>query len=390
MKKLALVSLIPLFLAGGELEYKGNIGFEAQYLSHDVKNKRDNSLALRLETELKQEFGDGEVAIKIKCLYDKDDENRRYVDFNDLYYKYNFENSDILIGRNTRFWGALEFYNLVDVFNSRDFLDDPFDYESKLGAWNIAYTSYLENSEISIILKLHQEKQRIQDRESINNFFPLAYNDDLITQKDENRPTLFIKYIGSGDEVQIDYGVIYQNGYDQQRYMSVVDGKLQQNAYIINKLMGYATLVSGDIIYKTELAYAMSDDKLVSDYGEIGVGLEYTLYSLWDKKDLGLLVEYYRYEAKDDEKMGADEFGKFFADDLTLGFRLSMNDLSSSEVLGGVDIDMDNSEKIFFVQYDTRVLEKYKLGVTYQHLAPQDDSKFKELDRVKLEFGYYF
>ncbi len=67
-----------------------------------------------------------------------------------------------------------------------------------------------------------------------------------------------------------------------------------------------------------------------------------------------------------------------------------MNDLSSSEVLGGLDIDLDTQEKIFFVEYDTRVMEKYKLKTSYQHLEPEDSSLFEELDRVKLEFGYYF
>ncbi len=390
MKKFLLFFLAPLFLFGSDIEYKGNIGFEAQYLDHDMANKRDNSLALRLESELKKEFGEAEVAINIKALYDKDDKNRRYLDFNDLYYKYNFENSDILIGRNTIFWGSLEFYNVVDLFNSRDFLDDPFDYDSKLGAWNIDYTSYFDNSEISLILKFHQERQKMQDKNSVNNFFPLPYSDDLITQKSKNRPTLFIKYSGSIDDIQMDYGFIYQNGYDQQRYMSVENMTLRQNAYIVNKFMNYNTLVSGDTVYKSEISYALSDDKKVSDYLEFGLGLEHTLYGMWDKKDLGLLAEYYRYKAKDSNKIGVKEFGKFFADDLTLGFRLSVNDLSSSEVLGGLDIDMDNREKIFFVKYDTRVLEKYKLGLTYQHLSPKSDSLFDKLDRLKLEFGYYF
>ena len=196
-----------------------------------------------------------------------------------------------------------------------------------------------------------------------------------------------MKYTGSGEEVQIDYGLIYQNGYDVQRYMSMVDGKIAQNAYIANKLMGYATYIHGDTIYKTELAYALSDEDKVSDYAELGIGLEHTLYAFWDKKDLGLLAEYYRYEPKDDNKV---DISRLFADDLTLGFRLSMNDMSSSEVLGGIDYDLDTKEKIFFVEYDTRVFEKYKLKTSYQHLAPEDASVFKELDRVKLEFGYYF
>ena len=387
MKKLALFSLLPFTLFAGDLEYKGNIGFEAQYLNHDESKKRDNALALRLEAELKKEIGDGVVAMKLKGIYDKDDEERRYVDFSDLYYQYNFEDSDILIGRNTRFWGALEFYNITDVFNTKDFLDDPFDYDSKLGAWNIAYTKYLESGELSLIVKLHEEKQKMQDRESVNNFFPLPYDDDLKTTHDKNRPTVYLKYSGSGDEVQVDYGLVFQNGYDSQRYMSVEKGKLVQNAYTVNKLLGYATYIHKDTIYKTEVAFAQSNDSKVSDYSELGVGLEHTLYSFWDKKDLGLLAEYYRYDAKDDEKM---EFTKIFADDLTLGFRLSMNDLSSSEVLGGLDYDLDTKEKIFFVEYDTRVFEKYKLKTSYQHLEPEDESIFKKLDRVKLEFGYYF
>ncbi|HIP46847.1 MAG TPA: hypothetical protein EYG95_04745 [Campylobacterales bacterium] len=387
MRKLALLSLLPLIMIAGELEYKGNLTFEAQYLHHDIDNKRDNVLALRLEAEVKKEVGDGVFVAKLKGILDKDDEERRYVDFNDLYYQYNFEDSDILIGRNTRFWGALEFYNLTDVFNAKDFLDDPFDYDSKLGAWNVAYTKYLENSEISLIVKLHEERQKIQDSESVNNFFPLPYHDKLITTKDENRPTVYLKYSGSGEEVQVDYGVVYQNGYDAKRYISMENGSLQQNAYIVNKLMGYATYIRGDTIYKTELAYAVSDESTVSDYVELGVGFEHTLYSFWDKKDLGLLAEYYRYEVKDEGKI---DVSGFFADDLTLGFRLSMNDMSSSEVLGGIDIDLDTKEKIFFVEYDTRVFEKYKLKTSYQHLAPEDESLFKELDRVKLEFGYYF
>jgi len=51
---------------------------------------------------------------------------------------------------------------------------------------------------------------------------------------------------------------------------------------------------------------------------------------------------------------------------------------------------LETKEKIFFVEYDTRVWDKYKLKASYTHLAPEDESMFKELDKVKLEFGYYF
>jgi hypothetical protein len=386
MKKLAFL-LLPFFLSAGGVAYKGDIGFEADYISHDTENKRDNSLALRLNLELKKNFGDGEVVAKVKGVWDKDDKERRYIELSDLYYRYNFENSDILVGRNTRFWGALEFYNITDIFNTKDWLDDPFDYDSKLGSWNVAYTHYFDSSELSLIVKLKEQKQNVQDTESVNNFFPLPYDDDLQTQKSENRPSIYLKYSGSGEEIQLDYSLIYENGYDNQRYMSVKNGKLRQNAYLVDKFLAYATLVSGESIYKAEASYTISDDEKVSDYGQVGFGVEYTLYGLWDKKDLGLLAEYYRYEVKDDDKL---EISNLFKDDLTLGFRLSINDASSSEVLGGVDLDMDNHEKIYFVEYDTRILDKYKLELSYQHLSPKSESVFQKLDRMQVQFGYYF
>ena len=391
MKNIILISsLLSSFLIAEGIEYKGNIGFESSYYDHDITGKRDTQNALRAELELKQKIDSGQFIFNGKAIVDVKDKNRRYFDATDLYYKHEFENSDLLIGRNTRFWGAMEFYNHTDVFNSKDLRDNPFDYDSKIGANNIAYTQYFENSELSVIVKVHEERQRVQDLESVNRFVPAIYDDALETQESRDRPTVYLKYSGSGDEVQLDYSFIYQNGYDEQRYLAPVAGKLKQHAYLVDKVMAYATLVSGETIYKTELAYTKSKEEKVSDYAQISLGVEHTLYGVLGKSDLGLLAEYYKYKEKDKSKLGAKEFGNLFADDVTLGFRLTLNDSADSDILGGVAVDRDNSEKIMFVEYNTRLVEKYKLKLFYQHLTPSSGSLFKELDSAKVEFGYYF
>ena len=391
MKNIILISsLLSSFLIAEGVEYKGNIGFESSYYEHDITGKRDKQNALRAELELKQKIDSGQFVFNGKAIVDVKDKNRRYFDATDLYYKHEFENSDLLIGRNTRFWGAMEFYNHTDVFNSKDLRDNPFDYDSKIGANNIAYTQYFENSELSVIVKVHEERQRVQDLESVNRFVPAIYDDALETQESRDRPTVYLKYSGSGDEVQLDYSFIYQNGYDEQRYLAPVAGKLKQHAYLVDKVMGYATLVSGETIYKTELAYTKSKEEKVSDYAQISLGVEHTLYGVLGKSDLGLLAEYYKYKEEDKSKLGAKEFGNLFADDVTLGFRLTLNDSADSDILGGVAVDRDNSEKIMFVEYNTRLVEKYKLKLFYQHLTPSSGSLFKELDSAKVEFGYYF
>jgi hypothetical protein len=391
MKKILLLSMVSAsFLFAEGLDYKGNISIESSYAKHDIEGKRDTQNALRLELELKQKTQNGQFVFNGKVIVDNDDSRRRYFDATDLYYKHEFENSDLLIGRNTRFWGAMEFYNHTDTFNTKDWLDNPFDYDAKLGANNITYTQYFDNSEFSVLAKVHEIGQKVQDQKSVNNFFPSSYSDRLETQKSEDRPTFYLKYSASAEDTQLDYSLIYQNGYDEQRYLAPVGRELRQHAYLVDKVMGYATLVSGETIYKTELAYTKSDDEKVSDYGQISVGLEHTLYGVWGKSDLGLLAEYYKYNAKDENKLGAKEFGNLFANDVMLGFRLSVNDSADSDVLAGMAIDRDNQEKLIFAEYNTRLLEKYKLKLSYQHLAPKEGSTFQEVDLAKVEFGYYF
>ncbi len=389
-KTLLLSTILSASLWSGEFSYKGNIGFESSYIDHDIPHKRNSQNALRLELELKQKLGEGELVFSGEGTYDRDDEERRYLDINDLYYKHDFENSDLLIGRNTRFWGAMEFYNHVDNFNTKNWLDDPFDYDSKIGAWNIAYSYYFENSELAIIAKVHEEEQKIQDRKSVDNFLPPIYNSTLETQEDRDRPTLYLKYSGSGEETQIDYALIYQNGYDEQRYLAPVGAELRQHAYLVNKLMGYATLISGETIYKSELAYTQSDEDLVSDYAQGSIGLEHTLYSVVGKADLGLIAEYYKYKSFEDDKLGAKDFANLFADDIALGFRVTLNDGADSDILAGVSIDRDNQEKIYAIEYNTRLYNQYKLKLAFQHLSPEEGSLFQKLNKATVEFGYYF
>lgn len=379
-----------------DLEYKGNIGVETAYFNHDMENKRDNQSAFRFELDGKYKIKNNQkIVAKVKAIYDTNDNKRRYFDINDLYFQHDFKNYSFLIGKSTRFWGAMEFYNQSDTFNTKDLLDNPFDYESKVGAWNIAYTRFFDNSEFSIIAKLHEEKQRMQESRSIYNFLPYSYNEKLDTDSDDV-PTIYLKYSSSIDEHQIDYSVIYQNGYDEQRYLVPNLSKdnnissMQQHAYTVDKFMGFGTMVQGDTLYKTELAYTSSHDNKVADYAQGSIGLEHTLYGVYDKMDVGIIAEYYKYKSFQNRRHNAKDFGKLFDDDLALGARLAFNDMDSSEVLVGLDVDRHNKEKVLFVDYDTRIDDKYKLKVSFQHFDAKQDSSFSDGNTMRVELGYYF
>ena len=383
-----------------DLEYKGNVAVESAYFNHDMDNKRDNQSAFRFELEGKYQLKKNQKFVaKVKGIYDTNDNKRRYLDFNELYFQHDFDKWNFLIGKNTRFWGAMEFYNQSDTFNSKDLLDNPFDYDSKLGSWNIAFSRFFDNGEFALIAKLNEESQPMQEERSIYNFLPYRYDDKLDTDSDDV-PTIYLKYSSSIEEHQIDYSVIYQNGYDEQRYIvpklsrdsntSEPTITMHQHAYTVDKFMGFGTMVKGDTLYKTELAYTSSHDNKVADYAQGSVGLEHTLYGVYDKMDLGIIAEYYKYKAFQTKRYDSTYFKQLFDDDLALGARLTFNDMDSSNILVGLDVDRHNKEKFLFVDYDTRIDDKYKLKASFQHFDAKKESAFSDGNTLKVELKYHF
>jgi hypothetical protein len=396
VKKIILTTtLFCSFIIAEDIKYGGVISTELSYISHDLDKTRDKQIALRLDVNSTYKIDkDKRVVIRLKSLTDAGDEDRRYFDIANLYFEHDFEKSRFLIGRNIRDWSAMEFYSHTDNFNTKNWLDNPFDFDSKLGAWNFEYLYHLEDADISLIAKMYEDSQRVQDSRSSNRLLPKNYDSALETSRDRSSPTLYLKYSPSKDK-DFNYSLIFQRGYDEQRYLAPVNirdinSSVRQNAYVVDKLMGYATLTQENTKYKTELAYTHSEDSKVSNYAQMSVGVEHTLNKLYKDMDLGVLFEIYEYKAFEENHLKAVDFGKLFDDDIVLGFKLSQNDKYGSELLSGVTYDRHNEDKIYFMKYGTYISDKYKLGVNLQHLAPHKSSVFKDADSVKVEVGYLF
>jgi hypothetical protein len=397
VKKIILTTtLLCSCIVANELEYEGEITAEFFSLRHDLDKKRDKEVALRLDARVKYQLdSDKKIVVELQGVGDVGDEERRYIDFANLYFEHSFKDSAFLIGRSTRTWGAMEFYSHTDNFNTKNWLDNPFDFNSKLGAWNFSYTHRFRDAEISVITKLYEEKQEVQDRRSPHRFLPLRYSSVLETSRDRSSPTVYLKYSPLSKKDGLDYSVIFQRGYDEQRYLAPMNSRdenssIRQHAYIVDKLMGYATFTKGDTKYKTELAYTQSEYTGVADYAQGSLGIEHTLKNIYKEMDLGFLVEYYEYKAFQTDKLNAKSFEKLIDDDVALGIRLSQNDKYNSELLGGVMVNRHNKEKIYFMEYATHLSDKYKLGVNLQHLAPHKGSIFGDVDTIKVDIGYHF
>lgn len=409
MKYLYLLCVSSLLMS--DITTQGHVDMQAQaYLTHPPEKHADN-LTASAQLEFTYEKDDFEAVTKIYAQQDYYDlkessqhNDRSFIRIDELYGKYDFEDSQVTLGKSIRFWGALEVNNIVDGFNPDDFRSDLFSAD-KLGVWNLSYAYYTDSGELALIIKVDEQDQKMAAYPYVYYFFPsfVTYDKSLQTEKSKNRPSVYLKYSGSTDtEYALDYAFVLENGYDDQRYFTS-DGPLvgtpvtfHTHAYLVNKAMTYNTLVVGSTLIKLEALYAdVINDNIVSDYYHIGMGLEHTLNQFYKQADLGMITEYYRYETLDNTKFSDLELFETFQNDLFLGIRYSFNEGNDANIIGGVILDLDYDEQSYYMEYETRVAETFKLNLDYRYIQPSKDTltAFNLMglhQRISLKLGYYF
>ena len=406
---LSLTFLAHSFAA--ELSYQGHVDIESQaYLNHPQK-KHSSNFTASTQLEVTYARDSFESIAKLSAQQDYHDlqsssdyNDRSFIRLDEFYGKYDFSNAQIMAGKSVRFWGALEADNIVDAFNPDDLRSDLFDAD-KLGVWNLSYTYYTDTGELALILKVHEQDQAMPANPYVYYFFPtfVNYDKNLRTKKSKNRPSVYLQYSDSTESDRpLDYALIFEHGYDSQRYF-ISDGPLNgspvnfnTHAYLVNKLMSYNTLVIGSTLFKLEALYTdVIDEKKISDYYHFGLGVEHTLTQFHEQADLGLIAEYYKYDTLDDDKFSDLDLFEVFQNDLFLGLRYSFNQGNDSTLIGGAIFDMDYNEQSYYLEYESRLAETFKLNLDYRYIEPSQNSLtafhlMRRHQRLSLKLGYYF
>ena len=365
---------------GGEIKVKGHLGVEFKWYIKKPPLKLDYNLAGIGEIESVYLKGPWFGKLLVEGLIDTQEEARDYIRANEAYLQYDFVEQDLRItgGREVVFWGALEVYNPVDVINIQNLSRDPFEV-FKIGSYLISLGKYFENSEIELLSTLYEQDQPFPGKESPYYIFPpfLTYDENLITEESRTRPTVYLKYSGSTDTVYpLDYALILSNGYDHQRFITLVgDGILRQNAYIASKFLTFDTLVVNATLLKLEASYTdVKDVSFISDYYQVGAGIEHTLEQIYRGWDIGLISEYYLYKTIDKEKFDDLRLFQSFQNDLFLGFRLTFNDMASSEIVGGGIFDLEyDGEYSLFAEFKTRVFDRFTISADIRKITPNSE-----------------
>jgi len=411
--------LLASTLAFAEFDVSGHLDLDSQVYLTRPESKNANSFTAKQILEFTYTHDDLTVFSKLyaqEAYYDFTTESekteRTFARLDELYAKYDFENDALKVGKTIEFWGSLELRNIVDGFNPKEFRDDLF-ASNKLGVWNMAYSHYTESGELSLIVKLDEQEQKMAAFPYVYYFFPefVTYDGTLKTQDGVNRPSVYLKYSGSTDtEYALDYAVIFENGYDSLRYFSTdtpenlapnsptvgYPTSFEQNAFIVNKIMTYNTLVVDTTLFKLEALYAKVDeDKNVGDYSHIALGVEHTLENFYESGSLGLIAEYYRFDTYEDDKYNDLELFETMQDDLFIGARYSFNNANDSSLVGGGIFDLEYDEQVYYMKFDSRFAESFKIAVDYYYIVPSTTelTAYAFLgthQRVAVNLAYYF
>jgi len=356
-----------------------------------------NELLAKGSSEFKFDNEYFTTKIALEFLYSSEYSERRFLLLNEFYVTKEFKNYSFNIGKEIKYWGELEGYNIVDIYNQKNYLKDPFDKSAKLGAIGANINRYFEENSLEFGVKFYEQDIAYPQNKTPYAPLPLEYDKSLQVSDKRYTPTLYLKANLVSDElVDSETSVIFWHGYDTKRYFSPTSATtLAQYAYRVNKALLLSHILLGDTIVKTEIAYTdvISDTK-ISDYTQLSFGAEHSLYNIFSS-DITLYGEYYRYLYSDDKKLKNVDISELYDNDIFLAFRVNFNDVGSSDLKLGVLEDILHNERVFKVDFHSRIVKDFVLHGEFLQIMsdvnkPTLLSQFGDSSRFILGLDYTF
>ena len=298
---------------------------------------------------------------------DANDGERSHFDLREFFWQKRFSDWDFNIGFRKVFWGQTEGLHLVDIINQTDGVEN-VDGEDKLGQPMIQATWLTDKGTFDFFWLPYFRERTFAGKNGRLRPLIKINTDETIFESDaeewhQDWALRWYHIIG-----QYDIGLSYFEGTERQ---PLFQPRFKQNGsielmpyYYQTKRLGVDLLyISGGWIWKLE---ALSIDASFDDRKQAFTGgFEYTLVGVFNSQyDLGLLSEY----------MYDDRGSSFtpFEHDLLVGGRLAFNNVSGTDILGGLIIDTDIGSVLAFIEMGTRLNDWWSLDVEFRGFFNQE------------------
>ncbi|MGD9718704.1 MAG: hypothetical protein AB7U24_05625 [Sulfurimonadaceae bacterium] len=351
------------------------------YDSYPTESVATGELKVQLKNETTQ------VHAIAEFLYSDRYEQRRYALLRELELRRDIGSYSLSLGKTIRFLGALEGYNVTDIYNRKNYLLDPFSKSAKLGTWGAHAIVYLDEASVSVSVKLYEEDQKYPTYPTPYRFFSWHYDESLNAEQSRYSPSVLGVYtFAPTDFLEIQAGVF--QGYDSKRTFSFSNATtIAQNAYRATKALLVLNAVFQESILKLEAVYTdVAKGKNLSDYVQIGVGAEHGMYNIFGT-DLGVYGEYYYYGYLGESMKNVD-LSEIYDNDIFLALKWNLNDVGSTQIKGGVLHDIKRGERVVRIESSSRFFEMFTVDAAFlQTLAKKDTPLHFTGDMQRVTFG---
>ena len=323
------------------------------------------------------------ITINPIARYDHQDNNRTYIDLNRLKYEYFFDNVTFKIGNEIVFWGVNESFHVVDIINQSNITEN-LAGTKKLGQPMLALSLYEEIGDINLYI-MPYFRERIFPGNKGRPRYAVEIDEDAVTyesSKKEKRIDLAIRYSKVIEDFDIGFSHFHGNARDPE--LNINQSTLKLNPYypILTQTSMDIQATKKSWLYKLEaLTAKIQSERHVRAAG----GFEYTFYGIKDtSQDLGIVAEY----------LFDDRNSHPFNNEVALAIRWTKNDISSTALLAGANIDLRGNSNQFFCEYEKRLKDDIKLFVDLSmngHIDSNDFTyAFKDDSNLTIKIAKYF
>ncbi|DAB30797.1 MAG TPA: hypothetical protein CFH84_02085 [Sulfurimonas sp. UBA12504] len=371
------------------IEYKSDI--TSKYISYD---SFANESAMLGSTKLKFDNALFTTNVSVEYFYSSEYKERRYLLLNELYLRKDFEDYSFTFGKSVRYFGEMEGFNIADIYNQKNYILDSFDKSAKLGSWGFFGSKYFGDESLEIGLKFYEEDQKYPTDKTPYTSFSMEYDETLQLSDKRATPTLMLIYSFVSDKlIQTQNKIILLHGYDNKRYfLPLKQNTIAQYAYQVNKYLLLSNAVYKETIFKLESSYTdVLRDTNMGDYAQLSFGAEKIFYD-FDGADIGLYSEYYRYIYLQNSLKNV-AISELYDNDAFVAVKLSLNDVHSSEIKGGILYDLHNHEEVYKVEVKSRVVDGFILNAEFLRILPKANTLFSavgESTRCTFSLTYNF
>ena len=389
-----------VFLLAGSLnlsqagQWRGNIIPEYRYFPNpgQVPYDYQNNFSLSGEVEFYTAlpYAGQSLTIKPFARIDQHDDERSHFDMRELSWMKSADRYEIQAGISKVFWGVTESVHLVDIINQTDAVENT-DGEDKLGQAMFKLSGFYDWGTVDFfVLPWFRERDfpGAEGRPAL----PIIIDPDtvLYESKDEDQ---HIDYAlrWSHSIGLLDIGLSQFHGTNRTPILlpkSELFGNrpIFQAFYEIIDQTGIDAQVTTEAwLWKLESIHRRS---VRQSFTAAAAGFEYTFVGVFDSAaNIGMIAEY----LYDDRGVNS---GEPFQDDLMLGFRLTLNDENSTEMLLGSIRDLEFNTTTFRIETSRRIGEHYRISLEanfYENITNDPFfSGIQDEEFVMLELGYYF